>query len=571
MDEFPRRTWTCPWHECCLCFRKGSQAGGLLIHCAECPTAFCFDCFPPEYRRYTPPATYFAELTRRGFAVTPDKLVLFLCSRCKAFKEQQRRRALTKQQLDAELKRRREANARARLDAQKVANDKGAVKTAEAKREFLAKKRVIDDSEREWGRDIRKYYEALFPEAFLEALRLKRQRQTEEKKAAAEPPPTANAEQPTAATPEQTAKAKVLLTKMPGEFCKVCENCHLPGHEAQTCPFPPETEKKHIAQPTSTDPPPEDEAAAERLRSSSKRLVRSFCPKCGVSSRNHFRRHCEQLEPPEIEEYSERKSKILKFVEALKAAPKVEMPAGMTVDPGNAESCRRLLQRKVDSLVATCLSAAGLANCVASLQNRSTVSSRMNGKQRRRRRSDEELEGLSGVETDDPNYSPRKRVKEGEEAERAVEDDRKRRRPLPNFVELAGEAATAVVEEESSLEPAKRHRTAKVDSKKRTEVPSAAPTQTVLPGAGSVERRPSFLDTARSRLPPSRWHGHPALGARLPAPVFGPPMWLPPAWGPVRLPPPGVMMPPGLKWQWMGGSTYPFAYPPQMDNNSQQM
>eukprot|EP01054_Gregarina_sp_Poly1_P000839 Gregarina_sp_Poly_1__838@NODE_11_length_23386_cov_122_075861_g9_i0_p1_GENE_NODE_11_length_23386_cov_122_075861_g9_i0NODE_11_length_23386_cov_122_075861_g9_i0_p1_ORF_typecomplete_len2103_score346_41SNF2_N/PF00176_23/2_7e68Helicase_C/PF00271_31/2_6e17PHD/PF00628_29/0_074PHD/PF00628_29/4_7e07PHD/PF00628_29/3e05PHD/PF00628_29/0_21PHD/PF00628_29/0_036PHD/PF00628_29/9_3e03PHD/PF00628_29/1_8e04ResIII/PF04851_15/5_6e14ResIII/PF04851_15/7_8e03ERCC3_RAD25_C/PF16203_5/0_00011PHD_2/PF13831_6/7_1e03PHD_2/PF1 len=675
MLEMPRRTWTCPWHECCLCFRKGSQAGGLLIHCAECPTAFCFDCFPPEYKRYTPPATYYSDLSRRGYPVNPEKLVLFLCSRCKALKEQQRRRALTKQQLDAELKKRREANLKAKQDAQKTAETAtnkglslGDKRTADAKREFLAKKRVIDDSEREWSRDIRKYYENLFPEEFLKILHIKRQKQSEDKQTSATTGDTAAQENAPKAT------GKVLLAKLPSEFCKVCENCHLPGHEAQSCPFPAETEKRNISQnaalvsstQTASQNGPqlgEEEQVAERIRHNSKRLIRSFCPKCGVSSRNHFRRHCEQLDAEETNEYNDRKQKIFKFIDALKFAEPIHVPTGMTISVTNIESCRRVLQRRVDDIVAACLTAAGLGNCVTHSSSgfHSTKYGlnlkNISAKNRRRRRSDQDVDelDLSGVETDDPNYSPRKKSKldqgftdgatdgddnrdpclaAGNGRSDGISEDRRRRRPIPNFIELAGGGTSGSVNDEADED-----RVSEVlgsGSKMSPETTAALvsdvksnkekrPLQTIAPGEGRDARRKQprigssgapdsgsrrNLETAESagnfshpsamfdrqpisssmrsslvhenqpmrvpsveangtRLPPSRWHGHPGgqsmAHGRLPQPLFNPPpaMWVPPF---ARFPPPGVMLPP-LKWQWspVGHplSGYPhFTYPP---------
>ena len=40
----------CPWHSCCVCDRKSSAAGGMLFHCEACPTAYCFDCCPEQYK-----------------------------------------------------------------------------------------------------------------------------------------------------------------------------------------------------------------------------------------------------------------------------------------------------------------------------------------------------------------------------------------------------------------------------------------------------------------------------------------------------------------------------------------
>lgn len=373
-EDVPKKTWTCPWHECCLCFRKGSQAGGILIHCAECPTTFCFDCFPPEYRKYTPPTAYYADLSKRGYTVSPDSLVLFLCSRCKALKEQQRRRLLSRQQLEAEMKKRREANLKARADAQKAKqtdDSRGGTgeSKSDVKKNFSAKKRQVDDLDREQLKNIREAYERLYPEELIEMLKQKKQNQlksselnkvsdggvdpsTSKTDQSAEGEATADAKEEGAApggeqyeksTQEAnkggastTTKSKLFVAKTPSEFFKYCENCHLPCHEAASCPFPAESEKKKIVveervpQPsvpsqehqsspidqTSAHPGPESSAAGlaeeqkekrEESKSQSavvreKKLVRSFCSKCGISSRNHFRRHCELLTTEELEE-----------------------------------------------------------------------------------------------------------------------------------------------------------------------------------------------------------------------------------------------------------------------------
>ena len=41
-------TFICPWHQCWTCCKRVASAGGLLFRCAECPTAYCFDCLPDD-------------------------------------------------------------------------------------------------------------------------------------------------------------------------------------------------------------------------------------------------------------------------------------------------------------------------------------------------------------------------------------------------------------------------------------------------------------------------------------------------------------------------------------------
>merc|ERR1711937_1097137 len=39
-------TFQCPHHTCRSCGRKAGAAGGLLLRCTECPTAYCDECEP---------------------------------------------------------------------------------------------------------------------------------------------------------------------------------------------------------------------------------------------------------------------------------------------------------------------------------------------------------------------------------------------------------------------------------------------------------------------------------------------------------------------------------------------
>ncbi|BFZ64542.1 hypothetical protein YB2330_005689 [Saitoella coloradoensis] len=37
----------CPQHNCCMCARNTTNAGGMLFRCSSCPNSFCEDCLPP--------------------------------------------------------------------------------------------------------------------------------------------------------------------------------------------------------------------------------------------------------------------------------------------------------------------------------------------------------------------------------------------------------------------------------------------------------------------------------------------------------------------------------------------
>eukprot|EP00439_Symbiodinium_sp_Y106_P018388 s2850_g2.t1 len=102
------KKWTCPWHYCSSCSRSANQVGGMLIHCLECPTSLCYDCFPPDFRRVYPPDRFWDEMKKRGWNVTPAKMAFFKCNSCRTLEEQQKRLKMRAEDLavqqDAEKK-----------------------------------------------------------------------------------------------------------------------------------------------------------------------------------------------------------------------------------------------------------------------------------------------------------------------------------------------------------------------------------------------------------------------------------------------------------------------------------
>ena len=73
----PSGRYSCGWHKCNVCGRSASASGGILLHCLECPSALCYDCFPPNFRRVQPVDKFFASLNKRGWDITPQKFVVF--------------------------------------------------------------------------------------------------------------------------------------------------------------------------------------------------------------------------------------------------------------------------------------------------------------------------------------------------------------------------------------------------------------------------------------------------------------------------------------------------------------
>ncbi|CBZ54659.1 putative SNF2 family N-terminal domain containing protein [Neospora caninum Liverpool] len=175
-----KKSWRCRWHECCLCFRKTSQCGNMLIHCAKCPTSFCYDCFPPDYCRHNVSEEYYSYLRQRGMNVTPQNWILLLCSRCKAVEEQQTRRRLTKEEKEQEKLQQKELRQQQKelhhdLDASKRKQEnqqrrQECKQRAEEERQFQEAKQQIDSQDAKQEEELRQAYQHLFPAAFTEEL-----------------------------------------------------------------------------------------------------------------------------------------------------------------------------------------------------------------------------------------------------------------------------------------------------------------------------------------------------------------------------------------------------------------
>ncbi|KAH0484117.1 MAG: hypothetical protein KVP17_004920 [Porospora cf. gigantea B] len=378
LTEPPKRSWMCPWHECCLCFRRISQAGGLLIHCSECPTSFCNDCFPPEYTRFRPSSLFYDELCKRGFKVTPDKWITFLCSKCKALKEQDRRRKLDKEALEEELgaqrdkqkllkemqqqKKAQEALIRqAEIDA-KMEKKRQKTLEQERKKEVEEQKRKIDDEEKSLEEDLRNAYQALFPTAFLELMQTLKEKHEVEVQ-------THNAAN---SDTKKARKVNHMAFKAPKDAFRLCDNCHMPLHDSAACPFPAETIRVPVTSQVAfidvvdgTPRIPPGVAVDPTARVSH----RAFCSKCGQPSRAHSRRHCARLSVMEVNAYQERHRimrdviKDLQMCEPLKAS--VESP-----DMRELDSMRRALTKDAENVVKNALTRHGLKMVVQEPESR---------------------------------------------------------------------------------------------------------------------------------------------------------------------------------------------------------
>ena len=104
-----KKRWSCPWHQCGQCGRSGSVVGGMLIHCLQCPSALCYDCFPPNFRRVYASEKHFADLSSRGWNISHQKIVFFKCNSCRTLEEQKKRQEMRAEELEAQQDERKKA------------------------------------------------------------------------------------------------------------------------------------------------------------------------------------------------------------------------------------------------------------------------------------------------------------------------------------------------------------------------------------------------------------------------------------------------------------------------------
>ncbi|KAL8452344.1 hypothetical protein Emag_002463 [Eimeria magna] len=273
-----KKSWRCRWHECCLCFRKTSQCGNMLIHCARCPTSFCYDCFPPDYCRYNVGEDYYLQLRQRGLNVTPQNWILLLCSKCKAVEEQQTRRRLTKEEKDQEKLMQQELRQQQRQlhqDGARLRLERDEVKyyqrqKAEEERRWFDHKQAVDRLDEAAEIALRQAYQHLFPAAFLSevekrtaaakaAQRASREAAVAEAMSAASGVGGAGSQEQAAFASAAAAALKKVAKKptnqlanmkLPSQSLGVCENCRFPCHGSRDypgpCCFPDEVISKFV-------------------------------------------------------------------------------------------------------------------------------------------------------------------------------------------------------------------------------------------------------------------------------------------------------------------------------------
>ncbi|KAH8583458.1 ISWI related chromatinic with an apicomplexan specific domain [Cryptosporidium sp. chipmunk genotype I] len=381
LDKVPPRTWICPWHECCLCFRRATQAGGLLIHCSECPTTFCIDCFPPEYARHQVLDSFFENLNKRGWNVSRDSMILFLCSKCKALQQQEIRKKLSRQQLLEEQQRRRKMNEQLKSDVLKSGQKNldqfahlGPNSGNRTSPYLSGRKRNIEAAWKLTESLIRKGFERLFP-PLLYKLQQEYIQENAKHEAAILAAATSGTNGETDPDLEKQIGGlrKSPWMRPPGEWLRLCDNCLLPFHDVSGCPYPLEVVKVSVpsgvtqidvqtGQPLQLADGTKIKSVEEFILLSknggvdSKFQTRSYCSLCGLSGRMHTRRSCPLLPDEAEQEYEKRQSVLDNFIQTLNTF-QVEFPSELT-DPekinGGWESYRKATQKVAEEFLRDC-------------------------------------------------------------------------------------------------------------------------------------------------------------------------------------------------------------------------
>lgn len=262
--------------------------------CQLCPSALCYDCFPPNFRRVMPEPRFWADLQKKGWNVTPQKIIFFNCNSCLALSEQNKRQLMQKEDLEAQA------------DARKA-------QALEERRGYADRKRKRDSEEarRRLRQVMAEHEKAALQRAMGEA----RERVRE------------NLDSLWSMKIFEHAKAKraIFASAVP------CVNCGFPGHRFSQCPMPKE---RLSALPTTTaatvvpqpGTPNADEAAdgdgsnnaAEAVEGGQTKLKtkyhKRFCSIC--KSSGHTRIQCPQLSPEQRREY-ENRIELLKQLSSL--------------------------------------------------------------------------------------------------------------------------------------------------------------------------------------------------------------------------------------------------------------
>ncbi|CAJ1408533.1 unnamed protein product [Effrenium voratum] len=290
-----KKNWVCTWHYCSQCRRGASDVGGMLIHCLECPSALCYDCFPPNFRRVYPPERFWTEMKNRGWNTSPQKMIFFKCNSCRTLEEQQNRLRMREEELAvqqdakkrAALEEKRNLETTKKRQAEEEARRRMKTFLLEHERQQLSQELV------KWRTRVEHAAESLWPKIFrgkwIYRVNLSQQSVQDIGQAL---------------VGKKAAAPSVESLKLPIE---TCSNCHFPGHKIKQCPLPAEKSTER-----------------SKEEGKDKTSYKRVCPICGNTS--HPRICCPKMSPEQRAEYMERCKDFKLLQDAFEEASAVPEP-----------------------------------------------------------------------------------------------------------------------------------------------------------------------------------------------------------------------------------------------------
>eukprot|EP00435_Cladocopium_sp_Y103_P021646 s885_g5.t1 len=282
------------------CHRGVADVGGMLIHCLECPSALCYDCFPPNFRRVYPDERFWLEMKKRGWNTSPQKMIFFKCNSCRTLEEQQTRLRMRAEDLAVQQDEKKRAALEEKRSLELTKKRQEQEEATRRMKSFLLdyERQQLAQEQMKWSSRVERAAESMWPKTFwskwISRVNLSKESAEE----------IGRAMVGKKATLPSVERLKLTL--------ETCSNCHFPGHKAKQCPLPMEkvTAKN------------DDEG---------KTSYRRYCPICEHSG--HPRICCPKLSQEQRKEYNDRCNDFKKLLEVFQ---EVDFLADVVIrDPSN--------------------------------------------------------------------------------------------------------------------------------------------------------------------------------------------------------------------------------------------
>lgn len=288
-----KKNWICSWHYCSQCNRGVADVGGMLIHCLECPSALCYDCFPPNFRRVYPDERFWLEMKKRGWNTSPQKMIFFKCNSCRTLEEQQTRLRMRAEDLAVQQDEKKRAALEEKRSLEMTKKRQEQEEATRRMKSFLLdyERQQLAQEQMKWSSRVERAAESMWPKTFwskwISRVNLSKESAEE----------IGRAMVGKKATLPSLERLKLTL--------ETCSNCHFPGHKAKQCPLPMEK-------------------VTAKNEEEGKTSYRRYCPICEHSG--HARICCPQLSQEQRKEYNDRCKDFKKLLEVFQEAASAPEP-----------------------------------------------------------------------------------------------------------------------------------------------------------------------------------------------------------------------------------------------------